>query len=110
MQRAAPINAGGSVNPTPAGPPSQASPMDAAAAHPPPQGVPLSAPTTRPGEPLTAGLPFGPGEATNPYSMFNENHLLMAAQALNDLGDQADSDTAALRATLNAFVANSGAV
>jgi hypothetical protein len=45
---------GGSGAPAAAGPPAMSGPL-------PGQLVPLDAPTLRPDEPVTAGLPFGPG-------------------------------------------------
>lgn len=49
-----PAGGGGAVAPAPAGPP------EAMGVHP-DTVTPLFAPTDRPGEPVTAGLPYGPG-------------------------------------------------
>lgn len=68
---------------------------------------PLTAPTDRPGEPLTHGLPTGPG--AGPEALTPPNPLVSAAAVLNMLGDSADADTKALRAKVNAQLGNTGA-
>lgn len=76
-----------------------------------PQTQPLDRPTERPGEPLTAGVPFGPGPGPEmiPRPLPNDP-LVHAAATLNQLGDVADPQTAQYRALLNAVAGNSGAV
>lgn len=68
---------------------------------------PLTAPTDRPGEPLTHGLPTGPG--AGPEALTPPNPLVKAAAVLNMLGDSADADTKKLRDFVNATLANEGA-
>lgn len=61
----APVLAGSGASPAPgpAAPPAPAGPM-------PGQVVPLDAPSQRPGEPVTAGLPVGPGPGTEALGPF----------------------------------------
>lgn len=68
QQQAAPITAQ-SATPGQGAP---VTPVDAAQValdHPAPRGIPLSAPTNYPGEPLTAGIDFGPGPGANPLGI-----------------------------------------
>src|SRR4051812_37148411 len=73
-----------------------------------PQVIPsLTAPTTRPNEPLTAGLATGPGGG--PEMLQSQvDPLVKAAAVLNQIG-QPDADTAKLRSMVNAHLANNGA-
>lgn len=68
---------------------------------------PLHAPTDRPGEPLTHGLPTGPGGG--PEVLTPPNPLVKAAAVLNNLGSAADADTIRLRDFVNATLGNQGA-
>lgn len=67
----------------------------------------LHAPTGRPGEPVTHGLPTGPGGG--PEVLQPPNPLVKAAAVLNNLGSQADPATQALRDKVNAQLGNQGA-
>lgn len=67
----------------------------------------LHDPTGRPGEPVTHGLPTGPGGG--PEVLQPPNPLVKAAAVLNNLGDSADADTKALRNFVNAQLGNQGA-
>jgi hypothetical protein len=65
--------------------------------------TPISRPTERPGEPVTAGLPTGPGpgpEAIQPLRP--PDPLTQAAATLNQLGATADPATRILRDRVNA--------
>lgn len=68
---------------------------------------PLHAPTNRPGEPITHGLPTGPG--AGPGILQPPDPLTKAAAVLNNLGSAADADTARLRDFVNATLGNKGA-
>lgn len=68
---------------------------------------PLHAPTGRPNEPVTHGLPTGPG--AGPEILQPPNPLVKAAAVLNNLGGAADADTARLRNFVNASLGNQGA-
>lgn len=74
-----------------------------------PQVIPsLTDPTTRPNEPLTAGLASGPGPGPEALNQ-QVDPLVKAAAVLNQLGDTADAPTTQLRALVNAHLANKGA-
>ena len=48
-----------------------------------PEEVPnLNAPSARPDEPVTAGMPFGPGSGPNPVGMPTESPLLRQLRAM----------------------------
>lgn len=66
---------------------------------------PLNRPTERPGEPLTAGMPLGPG----PSAPSPPDPLVKAAAVLNTLGHTADPVATLLRARINAALGNQGA-
>jgi hypothetical protein len=97
---------GGQARPT-----SPSSPTGLPPGGPPPVGPgdlgPLHAPTGRPDEPLTAGLPTGPGPG--PAALAPPDPLTKAAAILNTLGATADPLTAQLRARVNATLNNRGA-
>lgn len=57
-------------------------PAQVAQDHPAPRGVPLSAPSANPGEPLTAGIDFGPGPGMNPNGLTAQ---LLQAQPSNNI-------------------------
>ena len=60
-------------------------------------------------EPVTAGLPIGPGAGPEALSMNQGTPLdpmYMAVAALDALGDTADRETAHLRDALHASLAN----
>lgn len=97
--------------------PSPSSPAQAGSAPPvsPPGGAapvmpgglgPLTAMTNRPNEPLTAGMPFGPG--AGPEALAAPDPLVKAAAVLNGLGHNADPYTARLRAMVNQHLLNQG--
>lgn len=69
---------------------------------------PLDAPTQRPNEPLTAGLPSGPGPG--PGALAAPDPLVKAAAVLNTLGHNADPYSARLRDLVNATLHNQGAL
>lgn len=95
----------------------QAGPTPVAGAQPSPPGLgagplpgslgPLHAPTDRPGEPVTHGLPSGPGGG--PQVLAPPDPLVKVAAVLNNLGGTADADTAKLREFVNATLGNRGA-
>lgn len=68
---------------------------------------PLHAPTDRPGEPVTHGLPTGPG--AGPEVLQPPNPLVKAAAVLNNLGSAADAETQKLRTFINAQLGNTSA-
>lgn len=68
---------------------------------------PITAPSTRPGEPLTHGLPTGPGGG--PEVLAPPDPLVKAAAVLNGLGNSADPASKALRDKVNAVLGNAGA-
>jgi len=68
---------------------------------------PLDGPTNRPAEPLTHGLPSGPGGG--PEVLQPPDPRLAVAAILNQLGSEADPQTKKLRAVLNTAIANKGA-
>lgn len=68
---------------------------------------PLHAPTGRPDEPLTHGLPTGPG--AGPEVLQPPDPLTKAAAVLNAIGSNADPVVTRLRAQVNAQLYNSGA-
>lgn len=68
---------------------------------------PLHAPTDRPNEPVTHGLPTGPG--AGPEVLTPPDPLVKAAAVLNSLGTAADPATKALRDKVNAQLGNAGA-
>lgn len=75
-------------------PPAQGgvSALDVAAAHPAPTGVPLFAPTTRPDEPWTAGIDFGPGPSAAPRpAVENPETIRMWMPALERLASSPDA-------------------
>ena len=93
-----------------------APPAAAPGATPPPQGpVPgslpgLSAPTQRPDEPVTHGLPMGPGAGPEVLSPnLAPDPLTQAASALDALGTKADAETAHLRDVIHVALANRAA-
>lgn len=88
------------------GAPQAAGPSGAAAANGVPyQPVPLFDPTERPDEPITAGLPFGPG-AGPPQK---PSPLWEAAAALNQVDEkEIDSETKDLRDLLNISLRQGG--
>ncbi len=67
----------------------------------------LSAPTNRPGEPLTTGMPFGPGQG--PEVLQPPDPRQTTAAILNSLGTAVDPQTKQLRDILNAQLQNQGA-
>ena len=67
----------------------------------------IAAPSDMPQQPLTAGLTGGPGPG--PEALAAPDPLVKAAAVLNTLGHNADPQTAALRARVNAMLANQGA-
>lgn len=71
-----------------------------------PPGQTLGAPTNRPNEPLTHGMPFGPG--AGPEALQPPDPRQTTAAILNQLGTGADPQTKKLRAVLNAQLANQG--
>ena len=99
-QQAVPMGPG----PTAGGPPS------APGGEAPAQSVlPLGAPTQRPDEPVTAGLPIGPGpgpEALTQSAPRANDPLTAAVGVLNALGPAADSETGRLRDAMNATLTN----
>jgi hypothetical protein len=72
-----------------------------------PSIIPLDAPTGRPDEPMTAGMPIGPGPG--PEILKPPDPVVRAAAVLNQLGPDADSDTRRLRDIANASLKNQGA-
>lgn len=64
----------------------------------------LDAPTNRPQEPLTHGLPTGPG--AGPEALQPPDPRIGVAAVLNQLGAGADPQTKRLRAVLNAQLHN----
>lgn len=86
-------------------------PMASAQAFNPPPVVPMGAPTARPDEPITAGIPTGPGPNTPPrlFGSMAQPPLLKAAALLNTLGDDASPEVKALRDAINASQGNQGA-
>lgn len=97
----------------PAGPgPSSGSPfgatLDAATAmQPPDPSQMLSAPTALPDQPLTHGMPFGPGAGPEALQAPDPRQTTLAI--LNSLGAAIDPQTKALRNTLAAQMQNEGA-
>jgi hypothetical protein len=95
-----------------AAPPAPAAPMSGAGQAPPPPGpapgtLPFTGPTQRPNEPVTHGLPVGPGAGPEVLSMNQVNDpLVTAVAALNALGDTADVATKHLRDSVSATLAN----
>lgn len=87
-------------------PPGFGGAIDAASAMQPPSQL-LSDPTARPGEPLTHGMPFGPG--AGPEALQAPDPRQTTAAILNQLGTNIDPQTKALRDTLNAQLRNQGA-
>jgi hypothetical protein len=82
--------------------------VDAASAMQPPDPTQiLSAPTARPGEPLTHGMPFGPGGG--PEVLQPPDPRQTTAAILNALGTEIDPQTKRLRDVLNAQLGNQGA-
>ncbi len=67
----------------------------------------LTAPTARPGEPLTTGMPFGPGQG--PEALQPPDPRQTTAAILNQLGTAADPQTKRLRDILNSQLRNQGA-
>lgn len=102
-QKVAPLPQGNAQIPTsPTGPPPSAGMLGGG-----PPVTPLTAPTQRPGEPLTTGIPSGPGAGPEALTPRN-NPVVQVAAVLNQLGDQADPDTKRLRDQLNASITNAG--
>lgn len=96
-QRAVPITT------QPAGLPVSASPVDVhqqAREFTPPPVVPMGAPTMNPGEPVTAGIPTGPGP-TMPPSL-PPSPVLQGVALLNTLGESATPETKAMLTALTA--------
>lgn len=75
-----------------------------------PGSLPFLGGTERPGEPVTAGLPVGPGPGPEVLSANPEvrpmNPLLQAVAALDSLGGVADSETSHLRDAIHAALNN----
>lgn len=95
----------GAVAPPPAG---STAPAGGGAPLVPPGALgPLSAPTQNPNQPITAGLQGGPG--SGPEALAAPDPLVKAAAVLNQLGHNADPQSAALRARVNAMLGNQGA-
>src|SRR5271169_4893549 len=87
-QQALPMGAPAPAGPTPAA--GQATPPPGPA----PGSLPFLGPTERPNEPVTAGLPLGPGAGPESLSMNQRTDpLVQAVAALNALGGQADAET-----------------
>jgi hypothetical protein len=110
-QQAMPLPAGGAnagplpQSPTPGGPGGAPSSLGAG---PMPGGLgALHAPTDRPSEPITHGLPTGAGGG--PEVLTPTDPLVKAAAVLNNLGSGADPATKALREKVNAQLGNAGA-
>ncbi len=69
-------------------------------------------PTQRPGEPVTAGIPLGPGPGPEALTMNQarpSDPIYQAVAALDQLGATADSQTAHLRDAVHAALANRNA-
>jgi hypothetical protein len=89
----------------PAGPP----PSQPGAAGPAPGSLPFTHPTQRPGEPVTAGLPLGPGPGPEALTMNQGNPqdpIYQAVAALDALGSSADKETSALRDAMHSALGN----
>lgn len=84
-QRVIPMGGGGSMGSSPSGVPSPHAPSG--------QSTPFSAPTTRPNEPVTAGMPTGPGAGPDAVMMPQFDNVDLQLRALyrlypnNDLLD-----------------------
>jgi hypothetical protein len=108
-QQAVPMASGPMQSGAPATPPGAPDPMSAALNFQPTTPVvPIHADTTNPNEPVTAGLPTGPGAGPPPMPVANDP-LLHGAAILNALGDNASPAVKALRNVLNATQANTAA-
>ena len=84
-------------------------PPQAAPAGPSPGDLPFLHPTQRPNEPVTAGIPQGPGPGPEVLTMNQGNPndpLMMAVAALDSLGDTADAATKAVRDAVHTSIAN----
>ena len=68
---------------------------------------PLDAPTNRPTEPVTTGLPSGAG--AGPEALKPPDPMVGIASVFNQLGSDAEPETKRLRAILNASLANQAA-
>lgn len=79
----------------------------AAGVQPPDPSQMLGAPTALPNQPLTHGMPFGPGPG--PEALQPPDPRQTTAAILNSLGTAIDPQTAKLRDILNAQLANQGA-
>lgn len=111
-QRAVPMGSPGVPTPQMGGAPGGGVPGGAPPI--PGQVVPggLLGPTQRPNEPVTAGLPTGPGPGPEVLSANQGgglDPLTQAASALHQLGNSADAETAALRDAIDATLANRSA-
>jgi hypothetical protein len=103
-QRAVPMGTPGSPPPGAGTPPSQPP-----AAGPAPGSLPFTGPTERPNEPVTAGLPIGPGAGPESLTMNQSNPqdpIFQAVAALDALGSTADRATAAVRDAVHAALSN----
>jgi len=103
-QRAVPM--GTAPAPTPAVPQGGSPPPSPA---PEPGSLPFLGQTQRPSEPVTAGLPIGPGpgpEALSANQVNPQDPIYQAVAALDSLGDKADTATAHLRDAVHAALAN----
>lgn len=74
-----------------------------------PGSLPFTGPTQRPLEPVTQGLPIGPGAGPEALTMNQPNPsdpMYTAVAALDSLGATADKETAHLRDAIHAALAN----
>lgn len=84
-------------------------PSQLPAAGPAPGELPFTGPTQRPGEPVTAGLPVGPGPGPEVLTMNQANPqdpIYQAVAALDALGSTADKQTSDLRDAIHAALGN----
>lgn len=93
-----------SAAPTPSAPQGAAPPAIGMPVGPGDRGA-FARPTERPTEPVTAGLPTGPGPGPQVLNTQGDP-LVRAAAVLNLLGDNADPETQALRSQVQAALAN----
>lgn len=68
----------------------------------PPPVVPMSAPSMNPTEPVTAGVPSGPGPNMPPQPALPASPVLQGIGLLNTLGDAATPETKAMLTALTA--------
>ncbi len=108
-QRAVPMGSAPPAAPSPAGGGGSSPPPAAPSPGPAPGTLPFTGPTQRPAEPVTAGLPLGPGPGPEALTMNQANPndpLMMAVAALDQLGDTADAATKGIRDAVHATLSN----